>query len=97
MYHYPINLKERSMANYLSDGKKLLNVEYDVIPQINDIVDGMRVISTDRRASDEYAIFLQNLDRTVCCYVLDEIFIIGKVDRFENLVKALEAWHNEEI
>ena len=85
------------MASYVSDGKKLLNVEYDVVPTLNDIVDGMMVISTDARAVDEYAVFLQNLDRTVCCYVLDEIYIVGKVDRFENLVKAVEAWNNNEI
>jgi hypothetical protein len=85
------------MASYVSDGKKLLNVEYDVVPTLNDIVDGMMVISTDARAADEYAVFLQNLDRTVCCYVLDEIYIVGKVDRFENLVKAVEAWNNNEI
>ena len=85
------------MANYVSDGKKLLNVEYDVVPTLNDIVDGMMVISTDARAADEYAVFLQNLERTVCCYVLDEIYIVGKVDRFENLVKAVQAWNNNEI
>jgi len=85
------------MASYVSDGKKLINVEYDVIPQINDIVDGMMVISADRRGVDEYAIFLQNLDQTVSCYVLDEIFIIGNVSGFENLVKAVEAWNNNEI
>lgn len=85
------------MASYESDGKKLINVEFDVIPQINDIVDSMRVISTDRRAEDEYAIFLQEPNGRVCCYVLDEIFIVGRVDGFENLVKAVEAWRDEEI
>ncbi|MFT5661569.1 MAG: hypothetical protein ACI9TV_002216 [Sulfurimonas sp.] len=85
------------MANYVSDGKKLINVEYDVVPGLNDMVDGMRIISTDKRSQDEYAIFLQDLNHTVSCYVLDEVFIVGKVDGFENLVKALEAWHNDEI
>jgi len=85
------------MASYVSDGKKLINVEFDVIPQLNDTVDGMRIISTDRRADDEYAIFLQELNQTVCCYVLDEVFIVGKVSGFENLVKAVEAWKNDEI
>ena len=85
------------MASYVSDGKKLINVEYDAIPQLNDTVDSMRVISTDRRADDEYAIFLQDLNQTVCCYVLDEVFIIGQVSGFENLVKAIEAWNNNEI
>lgn len=85
------------MASYISDGKKLLNVEYDVVPELNDYVDGMMVISTDRRADDEYAIFMQKLDRTVCCYVLDEIYIIGSTYGFENLVQAVEAWNNDEI
>jgi len=85
------------MASYVSDGKKLMNVEYDAVPEINDIVDGMMVISADRRGPDEYAIFLQNLDQTVSCYVLDEIFIIGSVSGFENLVKAVQAWNNSEI
>ena len=85
------------MANYTSDGKKLINVEYDDIPTLNDIVDGMMVISTDRRSIDENALFLQALDRTVTCYVLDEIYIIGNVSGFENLIKAVEAWNNDEI
>ncbi|MDQ7045819.1 MAG: hypothetical protein Q9M32_07905 [Sulfurimonas sp.] len=85
------------MASYISDGKKLINVEYDAVPTLNDTVDGMMVISTDRRSVDEYAIFLLNLDQTVSCYVLDEIFIIGNVSGFENLVKAVEAWNNDEI
>ena len=97
MYHYYIILKEVIMASYVSDGKKLINVEFDVIPQLNDMVDSMRVISTDRRADDEYAIFLQELNQTVSCYVLDEVFIVGKVSGFENLVKAVEAWKNDEI
>ena len=85
------------MANYVSDGKKLINVEYDAVPQLNDMIDGMRIISTDKRSDDEYAVFLQDPNHTVCCYVLDEVFIVGKVDGFENLVKALEAWHSDEI
>ena len=85
------------MANYTSDGKKLLNVEYDDIPQLNDIVDEMRVISTDKRADDEYAIFLMEFSGKVCCYVLDEIYIVGKVDGFENLIKAVQAWKANEI
>ncbi len=85
------------MATYISDGKKLINVEYDVVPQINDYVDGMMVISTDKRADGEYAIFLQNLNGTVSCYVLNEVFIIGNVSGFENLIKAIEAWRDDEI
>lgn len=85
------------MINYISDGKKLINVEFDAIPQLNDTVDGMRVISTDRRAIDEYAIFLQELNGRISCYVLDEVFIVGSVSGFENLIKAVEAWNDDEI
>ena len=85
------------MANYVSDGKKLINVEYDDIPQINDSVDGMRVLSSDKRAEDENAIFLLKLDGTICVYVLDEIYIVGKADNFDNLVEAVDTWRDEEI
>ena len=86
------------MATFVSDGKKLLNVEYDETPNINDIVDTMRVIAKDESVSqDEYAIFLLELNGNVCCYVLDEIYIIGKESGFESLHKALTAWRNEEI
>ncbi len=85
------------MTNYISDGKKLIDVEYDVVPQLNDTVDGMRVISVDRRSIDEYAVFLQELNGRISCYVLDEVFIVGSVSGFENLVKAVEAWNNDEI
>ena len=84
------------MAIFISDGKKLLNVEYDETPNINDIVDGMRVISKDER-DEEYAIFLLEPNGNICCYVLDEIFIIGNVNGFENLPNAIEAWKNNEI
>jgi len=57
----------------------------------------MRVISTDRRAVDEYAILLQELNGRISCYVLDEVFILGNVTGFENLIKAVEAWNNDEI
>jgi len=85
------------MAIYISDGKKLLNVEYDDIPSINDVIDGMRVLSTDKRAEDENAMFLLEPNGNICCYVFDEIFIVGKVSGFENLVDAVEAWNNHEI
>ncbi|WP_373036474.1 hypothetical protein [Sulfurimonas sp.] len=85
------------MAVYVSDGKKLLDVEYDDIPSINDIIDGMRVLSTDKRAEDENAMFLLEPNGNVCCYVFDEIFIVGKVSGFENLVDAVKAWNNNEI
>ena len=84
------------MAVFVSDGKQLLNVEYDAIVEINDIVDGMRVISKDVR-EDEYAVFLLELNGNVCCYVFDEVFIVGKVSGFETLFDAIEAWNNHEI
>jgi len=86
------------MAIYQSDGKKLLDVEYDVIPQINDIIDGMRVLSVDMKNIEEYAVFLlEPITRRVICYIFDEIFIIGKSDEFDTLNDAIEAWKNEEI
>ena len=86
------------MAIYQSDGKKLLDVEYDIVPQINDIIDGMRVLSVDMRSIEEYAVFLlEPLSRRVICYIFDEIFIIGKSDEFETLNEAIEAWKAEEI
>ena len=84
------------MATYISDGKKLLDVEYDDIVEINDVVDGMRVISKDIRG-DEYIVFLLELSGNICCYVFDEVFIIGKVTGFETISDALEAWKNDEI
>lgn len=84
------------MAVYISDGKKLIDVEYDDTPNINDTVDGMRVISKDIRG-DEYAIFLLEANGNICCYVFDEIFIIGSVNGFESLPKAIEAWNGDEI
>ena len=45
------------MAIYNSDSKQLLDVEYDVIPQVNDLIDGMRILSTDRKSAEEYAVF----------------------------------------
>ena len=85
------------MAIYQSDGKKLVNVEYDVIPQINDIIDGMRVLSVDSNSDDEYAVFLLESNTRVSCYVFDEVFIRGKADSFENLSDAIEAWKAKEI
>jgi len=84
------------MAIYNSNGKELLNVEYDDIVEINDTVDGMRVISKDVR-DDEYAVFMLELNGNICCYVFDEVFIIGRVSGFETLPDAIEAWKNDEI
>lgn len=85
------------MAVYATDGKKLINVEYDVIIQINDIVDGMRVLSVDKRSDEEYAVFLLEQNTKVTCYIFDEVFIIGKADSYDNLIEAVEAWNNNEI
>jgi len=85
------------MAIYSSDGKKLINVEYDVVPEVGDIIDNMRVLSVNSHSSDEYAVFLLEANTRVTCYIFDEIFIIGKADSFDNLYDAIEAWKNEEI
>jgi len=86
------------MAIYQSDGKKLIDVEYDVIPQINDLIDGMRVLSVDMKSIEEYAVFLLDpLSRRVTCYIFDEIFIIGKSDEFDTLGDAIAAWKDGEI
>ncbi|WP_428738095.1 hypothetical protein [Sulfurimonas sp.] len=85
------------MAIYYSDGKKLVDVEYDTIVEVGDIVDGMRVLSTNIKSSDEYAVFLLEPNTRVTCYVFDEVFIVGKMDGFENLADAVAAWNNDEI
>ena len=85
------------MAIYNSNGKELLDVEYDVVPELNDLIDGMRVLSTDRRAVDEYAVFLLEPSSKISCYVFDEVFIVGRVTGFESLPEAIEAWTNNEI
>jgi len=85
------------VAVYYSDGKKLIDVEYDTIIKVGDIVDGMRVLSTNSDTNGEYAVFLLEPNTRVSCYIFDEIFILGKADSFENLQKAIEAWNNEEI
>lgn len=85
------------MATYYSDGKKLTNVEYDTIVQVNDIIDGMRVLFVNSKDATEYAVFLLEPNTRITCYIFDEIFIIGKADSFENLTDAIEAWSNDEI
>ena len=84
------------MALFTSDEKRLLNVEYDDTPNVNDIVDGMRVLSKNER-DEEYCIFLLEKNGTICCYVLDEIYILTKVYGFDNLLEAVEAWKKNEI
>jgi hypothetical protein len=85
------------MATYNSDGKKLLNVEYDYVAQINDIIDGMRVLSVNAKNDGEYAVFLLEQNTRITCYIFDEIFIIGKADSFTSLNDAIEAWNMDEI
>jgi len=85
------------MTNYITDGKKLLNVEYDVVINVNDTIDNMRVLSTNLKAKDELGVFLLQANGDISCYVFDEIFIVGKVTGFENLVDAVDAWKNDEI
>ncbi|MBL1243653.1 MAG: hypothetical protein COA39_004540 [Sulfurimonas sp.] len=85
------------MAIYNSDGKKLIDVEYDVIPKINDMIDGMRVLSINSRDNEEYAVFLLEANTRITCYIFDEIFILGKADSFDNLNDAIQAWKMNEI
>ena len=85
------------MKIYSSDGKKLINAEYDDIVEVNDVVDGMKVISVQSKSSEEYAIFLLEASTKVTCYIFDEVFIIGKGESFDTLVEAIEAWSNDEI
>ena len=60
------------MAAYVSNGKKLLDVEYDVVVELNDTIDGMRVISRFEESPNEVALFLLELGGYVSCYILDE-------------------------
>ena len=85
------------MAIYTSDGKKLINVEFDVTPQVGDLVDSMRVLSVNKKSNDEYAVFLLEPNTRVTCYIFDEVFIIGKESGFESLNEAVLAWKNDEI
>ncbi len=85
------------MALYRSDGRKLLDVEYDTHIEVGDEIDGMRVLSVDQRAVDECGVFLLEPNGMVTCYVLDEIYIVGKSDSFETLVDAVNAWNADEI
>ena len=84
------------MKQYQSDGTKLLHVEYDDQPDVGDFVDGMNVISTNKKDQD-LVLFLQENNGQVSVYVLDEIYIVGRVFNFENLVEAITAWMNDEI
>ena len=85
------------MATYNSDGRKLLECEYDYIPQINDIIDSMRVLSVHDSGNGEVAVFLLEPTTRVTCYIFDEIFIIGKGDSYDSLGDAIEAFKDGEI
>lgn len=85
------------MKIYSSDGKKLINTEYDDIIEVNDIVDGMKVLSVQANSSEEYAVFLLEPSTRVTCYIFDEVFIIGKGESFDTLGDAIAAWSNNEI
>lgn len=84
------------MKQYHSEGKKLVNVEYDDQPRVGDTVDGMNVISTNTRQND-LALFLQEDNGNVGVFVLDEIYIVGRVLGFETLPDAVNAWMADEI
>ncbi len=84
------------MKQYQSDGTKLLHVEYDDQPDVGDVVDGMNVLSTNQKEQD-FALFLQENNGQVGVYVLDEIYIVGRVFGFESLVDAINAWMSDEI
>jgi hypothetical protein len=85
------------MAIYKSDGRKLIDVEYDIIPKVNDTIDEMRVLFVDTNTHNEHGVFLLEPNARVTCYVFDEIFILGKAEGFENLSDALSAWRAGEI
>ena len=85
------------MAIYKSDGKKLIDVEYDTLVEVGDVVDEMRVMSVHSKSDEEYGVFLLEPNTKVTCYVFDEVFIVGKSDGFDSLIDAMEAWSNDEI
>ena len=85
------------MADYISDGKQLLEAEYDAVIKVGDTVDNMRVLSTNEKSKDEFGVFLLQANGEVSCYVFDEVFIVGRVTGFDSLVEAIEAWQCDEI
>ena len=85
------------MAIYYSDGKKLVDVEYDTLVEVGDVVDGMRVLSVQSKTPEEYAVFLLEPSTRVTCYVFDEVYIIGKAESFASLSEAIDAWRDDEI
>jgi len=85
------------MKIYNSDGKKLINAEYDDIIEVNDMLDGMKVLSVQSNSSEEYAVFVLEPNTKVTCYIFDEVFIIGKAESFDTLPQAIEAWTHDEF
>jgi len=85
------------MSVYSSDGKKLLDVEYDVVVELNDTIDGMRVISKYEESPNEVALFLLELNGNISCYILDEEYLVGRVSGFKNLPEAIEAYNLGEV
>jgi len=85
------------MATYISDGKKLLDVEYDVVVELNDIIDGMRVISKHEESKNETVLFLLELGGFISCYILDEEYLVGRVSGFKNLADAIESYNLGEV
>jgi len=85
------------MATYISDGKKLLDVEYDVVVELNDIIDGMRVISKHVESKNETVLFLLELGGFISCYILDEEYLVGRVSGFKNLADAIESYNLGEV
>jgi len=85
------------MASYYTDGRKLLNVEWDFVAQVGDEIDGMRVLFVDIRSQEEMGFFLLESNGMVTVYVFDEIYIIGKSDSFDTLPDAIAAWKDGEI
>lgn len=84
------------MKQYISDGQRLTNVEYDDRPAVGDTLDGMLVISVNDR-EDGYAVFVQEPNMHVGVIVLEDNYLIGRVFGFETLVEAAEAWRDGEI
>ena len=85
------------MKSYYTDGRRILDVEYDERPEVSDTIDSMLILSVHEKSADEYGLFVLEADGNVGCYVLDEIYIVGRVSGFETLNDAIAAWMSDEI
>ncbi len=85
------------MTRFHTDGKKILDVEYDVQPQVSDYFDNQLILSVHEKSDDEYALFVLEPGGSVGVYVLDEVYIVGHVSGFETMNDAVKAWMAEEI